>query len=274
MLESCLLKIRRAAWKGLMYVDFFAKSELEKVVAEYPKVLSLEDTLDRLVAGESICRFGDGEFSIILGRKQHFQNHSGQLAFRLSEVLSSPEEKNLLIAIPSLELDRETTREKEKGRKYRFWSRFWMRSWRFLKDYFTQSEYGNAFVSRLNVFQEVPLDKIKAIWENRDVVFIVPPNGRFKFDDRLFGNIKSAEFVDVPPVDAFEHYDEILDETLKRDKDKLYYIAAGPTATVLAYDLYRSGRQALDLGHLTNCYLEFLGVGKRPELLPTAIKSE
>lgn len=42
----------------------------------------------------------------------------------------------------------------------------------------------------------------------------------------------------------------------------------GPTATVLAVELSDNGYQALDMGHFPNCYLEFLGEAKRPEVYP------
>jgi len=48
----------------------------------------------------------------------------------------------------------------------------------------------------------------------------------------------------------------------------LCLIAAGPTACVLAADLSARGYQALDIGHLTNCYLEYLGEASKPEVLP------
>lgn len=266
--QWCWLKVRRAIWKALLHVNTFTRWEFEHVKTEFPRVLSVEETLDRILRGASISRFGDGELNVILGRKLTFQQSSEALAIRLAEVLVSPMDEKMLIAIPPLDLAPETIEERKKKNPFGFWIRFWTRSWRFLKKYLDQSVYANAVVSRIDVFEEVPLDKIKAIWENRDVVFVVPPNGRFRFDDRLFGNVKSATYIDVPPRDAFDRYEELLAEALKYDKDRLFYIAAGPAATVLAYDLYRNGRQALDLGHLTNCYLEYLGEADRPECYP------
>jgi hypothetical protein len=125
--------------------------------------------------------------------------------------------------------------------------------------------YDNAFVSRLELFQTVPLGKIKQIWENRRVVFVVPKRGRYVYEERLFGNVKSADCIFIDAFDAFSFYDSILSESLTKPKESLFLIAAGPTATVLAYDLYRSGYQALDIGHLPNCYREYLGESPAPE---------
>lgn len=48
----------------------------------------------------------------------------------------------------------------------------------------------------------------------------------------------------------------------------MFLIAAGPTATILAYDLTLLGYQAVDIGHLANCYQEYKGEVGSPESLP------
>ena len=52
------------------------------------------------------------------------------------------------------------------------------------------------------------------------------------------------------------------------EKNVLFMVAAGPTATVLSYDLWKDGYQALDVGHLPNSYDEFLGEIISPENIP------
>ena len=64
----------------------------------------------------------------------------------------------------------------------------------------------------------------------------------------------------------------ILDECLKESPDKLFLLSAGPTATILAYDLAQRGYQALDIGHLPNCYDQYLGTIVAPEVLPNVRK--
>ncbi len=262
--DSMALRIGRTVWKLVMHIGYFSEPHLRRIRQEYPKVLSVEETLDKIITERaSITRFGDGEFSIFLDRKLTFQRASKLLAERLGEVLDSPPDEKLILAITSMEFELE-----EKGyehRRYNFSQWFWLRSWIFMKPHLKRPEYGNAFVSRLKVFQEVPLEKIKSIWKDRDMVFIVPANGRFVFDTRLFDNIRSAAFVHVPPVNAMDSYDTIMEEALRHDREKLYFIAAGPTATVLAYDLHKNGRQAIDMGHLPNCFRQYLGECGAPE---------
>ena len=53
-----------------------------------------------LKSNVSVCRFGDGEFSIIKGSKgPTFQASNNRLATRLKEILTS-DEKSILICIP------------------------------------------------------------------------------------------------------------------------------------------------------------------------------
>jgi hypothetical protein len=288
-----ILNLQRFFWKLLMYSDFFSSRELKKVQEEYPKVLSLEETVDRVIAGASLSRFGDGEFTYCcLKRRLRFQVYSETFVKRLLEVLHTQSDKKILICIfpspvqmrpPQYSFFRRWClyiktfiqhdllgKTSKQYRKYSFFEWYYIRNWQFIKRHLISRYYGDTSISRVEVFRQVSLDKIKAIWNNRDVVFIVPKKGKFVYDERLFGNMKSFENIDVEPVNAFEHYNEILDAALKTAKGKenpLFFIAAGPTATLLAYDLYKAGYQALDMGHFPNCYHEYLGEAPAPEMI-------
>ena len=66
----------------------------------------------------------------------------------------------------------------------------------------------------------------------------------------LFDNVHTIRRILCPPRDAFNQYKDILTEACKLEKDVLFLIALGPTATVLAYDLFKAGYQAIDAGHV------------------------
>ena len=51
-------------------------------------------------------------------------------------------------------------------------------------------------------------------------------------------------------------------------KDYRVLIALGPAATVLAYDLYQAGYQAIDIGHLDIEFEWFLHKSDKRELIP------
>ena len=65
---------------------------------------------------------------------------------------------------------------------------------------------------------------------------------------------QSVNFIYGPKAHAFREYERILQEALKQPKDRLMIVVLGPTATILAYDLAKSGYQALDIGHLGKAY--------------------
>ena len=67
----------------------------------------------------------------------------------------------------------------------------------------------------------------------------------------LFDGANSIRRILCPAVNAFNSYNEIIEQVRKcANQDDLILIALGQTATVLAYDLYKMGYQALDIGHV------------------------
>jgi hypothetical protein len=89
-------------------------------------------------------------------------------------------------------------------------------------------------------------------------------------DQRFFGNIREKAFIDIPPENAWSEYDRILADARRLPRDYMFLIAAGPTATILAFDLAIDGYQALDIGHLPNCYAWEKRENVMPERLPVS----
>lgn len=274
ILEKILRAVKeRRLWRTTYYflIRFFwerfvLKRRLPMIRKEFPKIWSLTDTVDALIKGASICRFGDGELQAILKNSLGFQVYSEKLAQRLSEILAFPTSKNLIIGLYPLRTLHETGAGLFNGML--FSERMYANDWKRLRNVIIQKEYGNPLVSRVAVFREVPLEKIRSIWAQRDVVFVVGKKSRFFLEPRLFDNIRSVEYLYVKAKNCFEDYDEILKQTLAYDKKKLFFISCGPTATVLAFDLAQQGYQALDMGHLPNCYKHYLRESDSPEATP------
>ena len=95
---------------------------------------------------------------------------------------------------------------------------------------------------------------MKQIWQDKDIVIVEGKLSRLGVGNDLFDNVKSLKRILCPAENAFDKYDEIFAECLKQPKEKLFLLALGPTATVLAYDLCNKGYQALDVGHIDICY--------------------
>ena len=245
---------------------------LEKNLLEVPKVLSCDETLDELLKGKkSMCRFGDGEFACISGnlRAKFTATYSEKLAKKLLQVLENDDD-NIMIAIADNYGNLEKYSESSK-REIRNYMSNGARE-EHMKLLNAKRTYYNAYVTRpyitfADVFTSEPqkrFDKIKLLWENRDVILIEGIYTRFGVGNDLLANAKSVKRILGPAVDAIEKYDEILEAAMQENKEALYMIALGPVATVMAYDLAKSGRQALDIGHLDLEYEWFLrGEGVR-----------
>jgi glycosyltransferase family protein len=229
-----------------------------------PKIMSYNKMLENLYNGASMTRLGDGEFELALGHDLKFQPATKKLSEYLRDIISAESNSKLMICIAPFSMKNFTPSARK------FWKNYWRNNWMKIRSMIRAAEYGNAFISRAEYFTFVRngLEKLKKIWDNRDVVFVVPTDGHFINDVRIFGNVKSSETIPVPAMDAFSEYDKILESAKQYSKDTLFVICAGPTATVLAYDLYHLGYQALDLGHLPNCYAQYLGESPRPEAIP------
>ena len=91
---------------------------------------------------------------------------------------------------------------------------------------------------------------MKGIWDNRDIVFIEGEKSRLGVGNDLIDNARSIRRILCPPRDAFERLEDIKREACKVEKEALFLIALGPAATVLAYDLFKAGYQAIDVGHV------------------------
>ena len=94
------------------------------------------------------------------------------------------------------------------------------------------------------------IERLKAIWRDRDVLFVEGEKSRLGVGNDLFAGAKSVQRILCPATDAWSSYPEILRLTKEHGAGRLILIALGQTATVLAYDLAEAGLQAIDLGHV------------------------
>ncbi len=265
----CFNCIKNLLKKDTFIYDFFKLKEIEKI---FPKLLDFEQMLEQIKLGASIVRYGDAEFDIAMQRNKNdlYQKPSDDLSNRLLEILKIKSNDKLIVCIPPFDAKHNNIQNYKQGLS--FWKWYWKERWDIIGHLFINESYGNSFFSRDSIFYELSIDKINEIWNDKNVVFVYSPQGRFIFDERLFGNIKSISEIHIPSTNAFSKYDEILNECLQYSNDYLFFIAGGPTATILAYDLYKKGYQALDMGHFSNCYLQYLGEALAPERLPLTKK--
>lgn len=238
----------------------------------YPSIASIEETIDMILReGKSLARFGDGEFSVIAGRIRHsFQNRTDDmLRERLLEVLQSNEE-HLMIGLADNYGSLECYNEQAQREIRRYLSPQVRREHLQLLD--SGRLYYNAYVTRPYVMYrdnrtDAPrkrFDALKKIWENRDCIFVEGCYTGLGVGNDLFDNAGSIGRILGPAENAFSSYGQLLETCIKQGKGRLFLLALGPAATVLAYDLARAGCQAVDVGHVDLEYEWFLkGEGRR-----------
>lgn len=235
-------------WYNLWHIVLRRK---QKIV---PQVLSIDDTIRYIIDTRcSVSRYGDGEMLLTSPDKEiGFQKGDPALARRLTEVLTSHDEGHLVCVSDAFS---DLYRYNRKCR--RFWRThfFLYGSW-WDKLLVPGRTYGNTFVTRpyMDFASKEACGRwfhdMKGIWNDRDIVFIEGEKSRLGVGNDLFDNARTIRRILCPPRDAFARIDSILSEAMKIEKGALFLVALGPTATVLSYDLFKAGYQAVDVGHV------------------------
>lgn len=280
--ELCLQLINRSADN-----IFYEIADERKQVYPIPNFYDIPYTINEIVSHHrSLARFGDGEFSIMLGFcRQKFQEYSPLLQKRLIEILHSQND-DLMIGIADNygTLNNYTDQSKQEIRLYM------TASMREQHAILLQNDrtYHNAYISRPYAMYadnatEAPMQRfhaLKKIWEKRDVIVIEGSLTRLGVGNDLFDNVGNMVRIEAPAVNAFSRYEAVLHAAKAEAANHankhnvLFIIALGATACLLASDLCSEGYQALDLGHIDLEYEWFLnGAGHRCTV-PTKYNNE
>lgn len=244
-----------------------------------PKIHSVESTYKKIISDKcSISRYGDGEFEIILGNKAVYQQSNEQLAKRLKDILRSNLHNHIIaIADDYGTMEGLSSENRNVIRKY-------MTEIKRYEHYTLldmDKEYYNAYISRPYVIYSNEekekarkrFDDLRRIWERQNIILVEGDKTRMGVGNDLFSNANQIERIIAPNENAFDVYERVYDAALKYGKNKVILIALGPTATVLAYDLAKSGYWALDIGHLDLEYEWFLK-GKGYSYIPHKYNNE
>jgi glycosyltransferase family protein len=238
---------------------FFQKTSytlVDLVISKYnspPIIKSIDETIDKILNEKcSVSRYGDGELKLLCGLDISFQKHTVILQDKLRNVLQSQNESHL-VCIPDVfgsNVEYTDTYKKEWKIHLIKYRRYWYRN--LDKD----REYFNSFISRCYLCYQNPkksysyFNKLKRIWNGRDVVIVEGEFSRLGVGNDLFNNVNSIRRVLGPSKNAFEKYDELLNCVKNFKRSTLILLALGPTASILAYDLHQQGYQAIDIGHI------------------------
>ncbi len=229
--------------------------------AKKPNILSIPDTIDLVLAKKlSMIRFGDGEITLIDGLDIPFQKVSSDLVQRLENVIRVHHE-NLLICIPgmwgNLDIFVDYAYYFVMHHMYRY-----NHTWKALLTY--DQIYGDTNVTRHYLAYknkkdaEKTFNKIFSLWENKNVVLIEGSKSRLGVGNDMFDRTSSMKRILCPPENAYSSYEEIKKAAFSVEKNTLILLSLGPTAKVLAYELFLAGYRVIDIGHIDMEYEMFL----------------
>lgn len=218
------------------------------------QILNSMDSIQYILDNHcSVSRYGDGEFSVIWGGGNGFQQPNQRLAQLLKKVIEADDAPNHMIGIPVYIRDFSSLRN-----PYAFWPVYVTRNYYRLKTLISpQNKYLNTQMTRFYYEMQdrshsaEQLSLLKKIWDNRDIVIVEGIQTRSGIGNDLYDNAKSVQRILGPATNAIDMYDEMLEAITKNvSKDKLVLLSYGMVATVLAYDLAKLGYWAVDIGHL------------------------
>jgi hypothetical protein len=213
----------------------------------YPQVIDEFKTINAVLTGKSLARFGDGELKLMDGGGYPREPGCAELGAELLKVLQDPD-SNCLVGIPTMS---------PAGPKYDNWLRHSERFAKILRP--EQVRYYSAFVTRpdsapwINVAKFAA--KVETIWKDKRVVVLSEPENKIVKAVRL--SAKRMKKIPCPSREAYATIDRLEDEIVKA-KPEAAILSCGPTATCLANRLASRGIHAIDIGSAGGYLLKLL----------------
>jgi len=210
----------------------------------YPHVVDEFATLDLIIAGKSIARFGDGEFNLVRGGNCVSQKRVEGIREELKAVLLS-KDPNLLVGVPRLDA---------RSPKDVNWRKCCEHYGMFLNG---KKKYYSAFITRPDsapwIATEEYFDKVESLWKGQEVTFVGNGKRSLTAEFLMETGAKSVHYIECdyahtyPKIDALER---ACLQPMGAEKPRRVLLCAGPSATCLAARLSAKGIQAIDLGHI------------------------
>ncbi|HBH65523.1 MAG TPA: hypothetical protein DDY51_13210 [Erwinia persicina] len=223
-----------------------------------PNIKNIEETIEHLISKKSsFARFGDGELELMNGKNIPFQSANPALSEKLKRTIESSEE-GLMVGINYHYYHAELSGLLPVVKKF---YRASVPHFRKTLDLYIDSEkqyYSAAMTQVYSFFESYAFEKhferIKTIWKERNITIICGKTVFNEIENNIFDCASSIDYIHAPSLNAFDNYDEILNQASHVEKNNLIILILGPTAKPLVYDLHMLGYQALDLGHIAKDY--------------------
>lgn len=224
-------------------------------------ILDAETTVEKINAGKSLIRFGDGEFGIYKGKNIHYQKWSDKLLCEFEKIKSDfekePDKCPYLLALPKKFM---SCKGYELAKKRVYVSSWAQSRYQFKREFDTSLAYGDSFL-----FEKKNKDIYARLFTGdktaRNVIFIHNNESFANAFAKQYG--KNVFFVACPSSNAFEQVEAIeeciektiTDNSLSKD-NVLLVISAGPAGKVIVYRYSNKGYHCIDAGHCWDDPLE------------------
>lgn len=203
----------------------------------YPRVRNEFATLEMLLRGYSIARFGDGEFKMIDGKGYRREPTNKRLGAEMLRVLRAPHPR-CIVGIPTMN---------PKGPKYANWARHQKRFERILEG--STVDYYSAFISRPDSAPWIRTrdfaTKVETPWRGKCVAVVCEKRSGALRAVKLAA--QSTVHIECPSERAYSLID-LFERAVIDAKPDIAILSCGPTATCLANRLAARGIQAIDFG--------------------------
>jgi hypothetical protein len=211
---------------------------------KYPPIIDEQTTIETMLAGNSIARFGDGEWRCAIGGGCTSQHPDQKMAAELQACLRFTG-AHFIVGLPNPFAAQGAPREE---------------SWiKYTQSQFTnllrKGPYHSSFITRPDNAPWIDTPeywaKVRELWRDVDVILVV--GDKKSITTEMIGTeARSVREVLGPRQHAYAEIDRIEKEILclHAAQPARVLICLGAAATVLAYRLARRGIHALDLGHI------------------------
>lgn len=206
----------------------------------YPEVEDEFETLNRVLLGQSLARFGDGEFNLVRGGNCVSQHRVPNIQAELRNVLRS-RNPELLVAIPRLD---------KRSPKFSNWTKCCASYGKYL---IRDKTYYSAFITRPDsapwIATQVFFDRIERLWAGKDITMVYGSNRSLNADSPPVASARCVEVVECDYAHTYHRIDQLEQDIITRGH-KTVLLMCGPTATCLAARLAKKNFHAIDLGHI------------------------
>lgn len=221
---------------------------------KYPQIINEETTLNLMLMGNSISRFGDGEWRCAIGGACTSQRGDKGLARELQALLKDSTTDRFMVGLPNPFDTRGAPREES-----------WLK---YTEPQFTnllrKGPFHSSFITRPDNAPWIDTPEywslVRKLWADQDVILVAGAakdgSGAERKSlnaDMIQAECKSFRLVIGPRQHAYEKIDDIERQILRLAASTpgcRVLLCLGTCATVLAWRLAKRGIHALDVGHI------------------------